>query len=148
LDNEKVQLIAVEAAGLGVNSGESAATTVLGKPGVLHGSKTLFMQTEDGQVIEPYSISAGLDYPGIGPIHANLFEVGRAHFLSATDEEAMDAVLELSRMEGIIPALETAHALAVLSRIHFKPEDIVVVNLSGRGDKDLETYIKNGLDKR
>jgi tryptophan synthase beta chain len=148
LDEKSVQLIAVEAAGLGVNSGESAATTVLGKPGVLHGSKTLFMQTEDGQVVEPYSISAGLDYPGIGPIHAHLFEVGRAQFLSATDDEAMDAVLELSRLEGIIPALETAHALAVLGRLNFKPEDVVVVNLSGRGDKDLETYIKNGLDKR
>lgn len=148
LDNDAVQLIAVEASGLGVDSGESAATTILGKPGVLHGSKTLFMQTEDGQVIEPYSISAGLDYPGIGPVHANLFETGRAQFLHATDEEALTAVLELCRLEGIIPALETAHALAVLKRIDFKPEEVVVVNISGRGDKDLETYIKHGLDKK
>ncbi|MCB0502150.1 MAG: tryptophan synthase subunit beta [Bacteroidetes bacterium] len=148
LDNDIVQLIAVEASGLGVDSGESAATTILGKPGVLHGSKTLFMQTEDGQVIEPYSISAGLDYPGIGPVHANLFETGRAKFLHATDEEALTAVLELSRLEGIIPALETAHALAVLKNMDFKQEEVVVVNISGRGDKDLETYIKHGLDKK
>lgn len=148
LEDKGVNLIAVEASGLGVDSGESAATTVLGKPGVLHGSKTLFMQTEDGQVIEPYSLSAGLDYPGIGPIHANLFETGRAKFLHATDEEALDAVIELCRLEGIIPALESAHALATIGRLNFNPNDVVVVNLSGRGDKDLETYIKQGLDKR
>ncbi|OEK01541.1 tryptophan synthase subunit beta [Roseivirga sp. 4D4] len=143
-DDEDVQLVAVEAAGLGNDSGESAATTVLGKPGVLHGSKTLLMQTEDGQVVEPYSISAGLDYPGIGPVHAHLFETGRAQFYSATDEEAMQAGIELSRLEGIIPAIETAHAFAALDRMTFKPNDIVVINLSGRGDKDLETYIKWG----
>lgn len=142
-----VKLVAVEASGLGVDSGESAATSILGKPGVLHGSKTLFMQTADGQVVEPYSISAGLDYPGIGPIHANLFESGRAQFLNATDDEALKSVLELCRLEGIIPALETAHALAVLPKMTFQPEDVVVLNLSGRGDKDLNTYIKNGLDK-
>jgi len=144
LDTERVQLVAVEASGLGVQSGKSAATTVLGKSGVLHGSKTLLMQTPDGQVVEPYSISAGLDYPGIGPIHAHLFETGRVQFLSATDEEAMQAGVGLSRLEGIIPAIETAHALAALEQVEFKNDDVVVVNLSGRGDKDLETYIKWG----
>ncbi|MEO5977991.1 MAG: tryptophan synthase subunit beta [Chryseolinea sp.] len=145
LDDEHVGLVGVEAAGHGVDSGESAATTVLGKPGVLHGSKTLLMQTEDGQVIEPYSISAGLDYPGIGPIHAHLFETGRVKFVSATDDEAMKAGIALSRMEGIIPAIESAHAVAVLDQYHFDKDDVVVVNLSGRGDKDLETYIKWGM---
>lgn len=143
-ENDKVKLIAVEAAGHGNDTGESAATTVLGRPGVLHGSKTLLMQTDDGQVVEPYSISAGLDYPGIGPIHAHLFDSGRASFYSATDEEAMKAGILLSRMEGIIPAIESAHALAALEKITFSPSDIVVVNLSGRGDKDLETYIRWG----
>ena len=142
LEDEKVQLIAVEAAGHGVNSGMSAATTQLGKIGVLHSSKTLFMQTEDGQVVEPHSISAGLDYPGIGPIHANLFDTKRATFLSATDNEALQSVLLLARFEGIIPALESAHAIAVLDRIGAKPNDVVVLNLSGRGDKDLDTYIR------
>ena len=142
LDNDKVKLIAVEAAGLGIDSGKSAATTVLGKPGVLHSSKTLFMQTEDGQVVEPHSISAGLDYPGIGPIHAHLFDSKRAQFMSATDEEALQAALMVARHEGIIPALESAHAFYVLDKIGAKPEDVVVVNLSGRGDKDLDTYIR------
>jgi len=144
LNDEHVQLIGVEAAGKGVDSGESAATTVLGKVGILHGSKSLLMQTEDGQVVEPYSISAGLDYPGIGPMHAHLFETGRVQFLSATDEEAMNAGIELSRMEGIIPAIESAHAVAVLGKIDLNPDDVVVINLSGRGDKDLETYIRWG----
>ncbi len=144
LDAAHVNLIGVEAAGRGVDSGQSAATTVLGKPGVLHGSKTLLMQTEDGQVVEPYSISAGLDYPGIGPMHAHLFDVGRVQFMSATDDEAMESGIELSRMEGIIPAIETAHAVAVLKKINFDHDDVVVINLSGRGDKDLETYIKWG----
>jgi tryptophan synthase beta chain len=144
LHDEHVKLIGVEAAGLGINSGESAATTVLGKPGVLHGSKTLLMQTEDGQVVEPYSISAGLDYPGIGPLHAHLFETGRVQFVSATDDEAMQAGIELSRTEGIIPAIETAHAIAVLKQFEFSKDDVVVINLSGRGDKDLETYIRWG----
>ncbi|AZQ64472.1 tryptophan synthase subunit beta [Flammeovirga pectinis] len=144
LDELDVNLIAVEAAGLGVESGESAATTALGTPGVLHGSKTILMQTEDGQVVEPYSISAGLDYPGIGPIHAYLYESGRAQFKYVTDEEAMEAGVELSRSEGIIPAVESAHAFAALGKMDFKPEDVVVVNLSGRGDKDLETYMKYG----
>jgi tryptophan synthase beta chain len=141
---QNVQLVAVEAAGQGLESGYSAATTSLGKPGVLHGSKTLLMQTDDGQVVEPYSISAGLDYPGIGPLHAYLFETGRARFLSATDQQALDAGIKLSKLEGIIPALETAHALAALDQISFSRNDVVVVNLSGRGDKDLETYIEKG----
>lgn len=144
LNDEHVKLVGVEAAGKGVDSGQSAATTALGKSGVLHGSKTLLMQTTDGQVVEPYSISAGLDYPGIGPLHAHLFETGRVTFLSATDDEAMEAGIELSRTEGIIPAIETAHALAVLSKIEFDKDDVVVINLSGRGDKDLDTYIKWG----
>ncbi|MBX2944987.1 MAG: tryptophan synthase subunit beta [Cyclobacteriaceae bacterium] len=144
VNDEHVQLIGVEAAGLGIDSGESAATTVLGKPGVLHGSKTLLMQTEDGQVVEPYSISAGLDYPGIGPWHAHLFETGRVKFLNATDDEAMKAGIELSRTEGIIPAIETAHAVAVLKKMEFSADDVVVINVSGRGDKDLETYIRWG----
>ena len=143
-DDEEVALVAVEAAGLGNASGKSAATTTLGKPGVLHGSKTLLMQTEDGQVVEPYSISAGLDYPGIGPVHAHLFESGRGTFYSVTDEEAMKAGIQLSRLEGIIPAIETAHAFAALKQMSFKSDDVVVINLSGRGDKDLETYIKWG----
>ena len=142
LENEEVKLIAVEAAGCGINSGMSAATTQLGKPGILHGSKSLLMQTEDGQVVEPHSISAGLDYPGIGPLHAHLFESGRAIFMSATDEEALQSAFELSKLEGIIPALETAHALFVLNKMEFKKEDVVVVCLSGRGDKDLDTYMK------
>jgi tryptophan synthase beta chain len=140
LDEPRTQLIAAEAAGKGVNSGHSAATTFLGKPGVLHGSKSLLMQTSDGQVIEPYSISAGLDYPGIGPMHANLSLTGRARFFGITDAEALDAAVECSVMEGIIPALETAHALAVFDKLQAKPEEVIVVNLSGRGDKDLSTY--------
>ena len=144
LDAEHVNLIGVEAAGKGIETGASAATTVLGRLGVLHGSKTLLMQTYDGQVIEPYSISAGLDYPGIGPIHAHLFETGRVQFMSATDNEAMEAGIELSRTEGIIPAIETAHALSILKKMEFDSDDVVVINLSGRGDKDLETYIRWG----
>ncbi len=141
LDDERVKLVSVEAAGLGVDSGESAATSVLGTKGIIHGSRTLLMQTEDGQIIEPYSISAGLDYPGIGPQHAHLIESGRAQVYSATDKEALTAAMELSRIEGIIPALETSHALAILDQMKLKEEDIVIVNLSGRGDKDLATYI-------
>jgi tryptophan synthase beta subunit len=136
-----VRLIAVEAAGKGVDTGESAATTQLGKPGVLHGSKTILMQTADGQVVEPYSISAGLDYPGIGPAHAHLFASGRAEFMSVTDQEAMEAGKLLCRTEGIIPAIETSHALAVLEQRKFTSDEVVVLNLSGRGDKDLQTYI-------
>ena len=143
LDEPSVQLIAIEAAGEGVNSGKSAATTALGKPGILHGSKSLLMQTEDGQVVEPHSISAGLDYPGIGPLHAHLFKSGRGTFLSATDDEALQAAFELAKLEGIIPALETAHALAALKQMKFKKEDVVVICLSGRGDKDLSTYMKH-----
>jgi tryptophan synthase beta chain len=146
LNDESVKLIAVEAAGLGVNSGMSAATTQLGSVGILHGSKSIVMQTEDGQVVEPHSISAGLDYPGIGPMHANLFAGKRAEFMSATDEEALESAFELAKMEGIIPALESAHALSVLNKIKFKKEEIVVVNLSGRGDKDMDTYM-NFIEK-
>ena len=142
LDVPEVKLVAVEAAGQGVSSGHSAATTALGRPGVLHGSRTILMQTEDGQVIEPYSISAGLDYPGIGPIHAYLFASGRGTFLSATDQEAVNAAFELTRLEGIIPALESSHALAALPRLKARPDQIVVINLSGRGDKDMATYMK------
>lgn len=142
LDDETVKLVAVEAAGCGINSGMSAATTQLGKPGILHGSKSLLMQTEDGQVIEPHSISAGLDYPGIGPLHAHLYESGRAIFMSATDNKALNAAFELSKLEGIIPALESAHALHALRMINFNKTDVVVVCLSGRGDKDLDIYMK------
>ncbi len=147
LDQPDVKLIAAEAAGFGVNSGKSAATTALGKPGVLHGSRTILMQTEDGQVVEPHSISAGLDYPGIGPIHAHLFESGRAQFIYVTDDDAMKAGYALSAREGIIPAIETAHALAALDKMSFNPDDVVVLNLSGRGDKDLETYIRYEQEK-
>ncbi|MBD3750522.1 MAG: tryptophan synthase subunit beta [Sphingobacteriales bacterium] len=142
LDDENVKLIGAEAAGLGVNSGHSAATSVLGKEGVLHGSRTILMQTEDGQVTEPYSISAGLDYPGIGPQHAHLHKVKRVEYVSITDDEAMQASLELSKLEGIIPAIESAHALAQLKKMTFKKEDVVVICLSGRGDKDLDTFMK------
>lgn len=142
IKEKKVQLVAVEAAGCGLHSGKSAATTQLGTPGVLHGSKSFVMQTEDGQVTEPHSISAGLDYPGIGPLHANLYTTGRAVFKSITDEEAVHAAFNLSKQEGIIPALESAHAIAVLNEMTFKKSDRVVINLSGRGDKDLATYMK------
>ena len=142
INEPKVKLIAVEAAGHGINSGMSAATTQLGKSGILHGSKSLLMQTEDGQVVEPHSISAGLDYPGIGPMHANLYESGRATFMSATDEEALASAMDLSKTEGIIPALETAHAFAILHQVSFKKTDQVVICLSGRGDKDLSTYMQ------
>ena len=140
LEDTNVKLIAVEAAGKGVNSGESAATSSLGKIGIIHGSKTLLMQTKDGQITEPYSISAGLDYPGVGPLHAHLFQSGRAEFIAITDDEAMEAGLELCQLEGIIPAIETAHALAVFKEKPFQTNDIVVLSLSGRGDKDLSTY--------
>jgi tryptophan synthase beta chain len=141
LEDEKVKLIAVEAAGKGVDSGESAATSILGKIGIIHGSKTLLMQSSDGQITEPYSISAGLDYPGVGPLHSHLNQTKRAEFIAITDEEAMQSGWELSQTEGIIPAIETAHAFSVLDKKQFKPTDIVVINLSGRGDKDLSTYI-------
>lgn len=141
LDEEKVNLIAVEAAGKGIHTGESAATSVLGKIGIIHGSKTLLMQSEDGQITEPYSISAGLDYPGVGPLHAHLHKTQRAEFIAITDDDAMAAGLNLCKTEGIIPAIESSHALAVLDKKKFKKDDIVVINLSGRGDKDLNTYI-------
>jgi tryptophan synthase beta chain len=141
LNEPNVKLIAVEAAGKGVESGESAATSVLGKEGVIHGSKTLLMQSTDGQITEPYSISAGLDYPGVGPMHAHLYKSKRAEFISVTDDKAMEAGLELSQLEGIIPAIETSHALAIFNDKKFKPKDVVIISLSGRGDKDLNTYI-------
>ncbi len=143
LNEDSVRLIAVEAAGKGVQSGESAATSVLGTRGIIHGSRTLLMQTKDGQIVEPYSLSAGLDYPGIGPMHAHLIASGRAEAISITDDEAMKAVFFLSRKEGIIPALETAHALAALDKMDYRREDVIVLCLSGRGDKDLETFIQH-----
>jgi tryptophan synthase beta chain len=142
LDEKRVRLMAVEAAGEGLNSGRSAATTNLGTKGILHGSRSLVMQTADGQVVEPHSISAGLDYPGIGPLHAYLFSSGRAEFYSVTDKEALNAAFRLAKMEGIIPALESAHALAILEKVRFTNEDNIVICLSGRGDKDLDTYMK------
>ena len=145
LEDERVRLVAVEAAGLGVHSGESAATSVLGSRGIIHGSRTLLMQTEDGQIVEPYSISAGLDYPGIGPMHAHLISSGRAEALAVTDEAALKAAFFLARTEGIIPALETAHALAALEVMSYGPDDHLVVCLSGRGDKDLSAFMR-GLD--
>jgi tryptophan synthase beta chain len=142
MDDPSVKLVAVEAAGEGIHSGKSAATSVLGTRGVIHGSRTLLMQTEDGQIVEPHSISAGLDYPGIGPLHAHLIQSGRAIALAVTDAEALASAFDISRTEGIIPALETAHAFSALDKLTFKKDDVVVINLSGRGDKDLETYMK------
>jgi len=142
LNEEAVRLVAVEAAGLGIDTGESAATSVLGTEGIIHGSRTLLMQTKDGQIVEPYSLSAGLDYPGIGPMHAHLIKSGRAEAVSITDQEALDAAYELARLEGIIPALETAHAFAALKKMEYSSSDDLIINLSGRGDKDLETFIK------
>jgi tryptophan synthase beta chain len=143
LNDENVRLIAVEAGGEGIHSGKSAATSVLGTKGVIHGSRTLLMQTADGQIVEPHSISAGLDYPGIGPLHAHLISTGRAEAVAITDDEALAAAYDLSRHEGIIPALETAHAFAALDKLTFKSTDVIVIGLSGRGDKDLSTYIKH-----
>ncbi len=142
LDDESVKIVLAEAGGKGIDSGESAATIQLGRTGIIHGCKTLLMQDEDGQIVEPYSISAGLDYPGIGPIHANLAETSRATVFAVNDDEALQAAYDLTRNEGIIPALESAHALAVLDKVEFKESDVVVVTLSGRGDKDLTTYFQ------
>lgn len=142
IDEPDTKIVLAEAAGKGINSGESAATIHLGKLGIIHGSKTLIMQSEDGQIEEPYSISAGLDYPGIGPMHAHLAKTGRSQVLAVTDDEAMEAAFELTKLEGIIPAIESAHALGALDKMKFKPEDVVVLCLSGRGDKDMETYIE------
>lgn len=143
VDDERVKIVLAEAGGLGVESGKSAATIQLGREGIIHGSRTLVIQDEDGQIQEPYSISAGLDYPGIGPIHANLAREKRAAVLAINDDEALEAAYELTRLEGIIPALESAHALGALRKIDFKPSDVVVLTVSGRGDKDIETYLKN-----
>ncbi|NNL93466.1 MAG: tryptophan synthase subunit beta [Saprospiraceae bacterium] len=148
LNDEDVNLILVEAAGKGIDTDHSAATSILGSQGVIHGSLTMLMQDQEGQIIEPYSISAGLDYPGIGPLHAHLIKTKRAEVFSATDEEAIKAAFELTRLEGIIPALESAHAFAVLNKKIFSKDDVVVINLSGRGDKDLETYISKLKDHK
>ena len=145
IDHPEVKLVAVEAAGLGIESGYSAATTMLGRPGILHGSKSLVMQDADGQVIEPHSISAGLDYPGIGPLHAHLFKTSRAKFVNVTDDQALEAAFELAKLEGIIPALEPAHALFAMRNVKFEKHEVIVLNLSGRGDKDLATYMSNEL---
>jgi len=143
LSNEAVALYGVEGSGEGIHTGKTAATIVHGSPGIIHGSKTYLMQSEDGQIVEPYSISAGLDYPGIGPFHAHLFKENRVRYMHATDQEALVAAYQLMKLEGIIPALESAHAFAALEKIKFSPSDTIVVNLSGRGDKDLTTYIKH-----
>ena len=143
VDDDRVKIVLAEAGGEGITSGRSAATIQLGRVGIIHGSRTLVMQNEDGQIEEPYSISAGLDYPGIGPIHANMAKEKRARVLAINDDEALKAAFELTRLEGIIPALESAHALGALSKIPFKPNDIVVLTVSGRGDKDIETYIRH-----
>jgi tryptophan synthase beta chain len=142
LDNEHVKLIAVEAGGKGIESGETAATIATGRPGVIHGSKTMLMQTDDGQITEPYSISAGLDYPGIGPVHSYLHKIKRVVFDNVNDDGALEAAFRLTRLEGIVPALESAHALAWLGKHQFRKNDVVIVTISGRGDKDMDTYIK------
>lgn len=147
LDNENVKIVLGEAGGIGINSGKTAASLEVGTTGILHGSRIKLMQTDDGQIVEPYSISAGLDYPGTGPLHCHLYESGRAQVLAATDDEALAAAFELTRTEGIIPALESAHALALLPKMKpmFKPDDVVVLTVSGRGDKDLDTYLKHSI---
>jgi tryptophan synthase beta chain len=142
LDNENVELIGVEAAGRGVDTPDTAATLAVGSPGILHAARTILMQNKDGQITEPYSVSAGLDYPGIGPLHAHLFKTGRAKYLNATDKESLEAARLLTRLEGIIPALESAHALAVLEKISLRPDEVTVICLSGRGDKDMATYLE------
>ena len=147
LDDERVRIVLGEAGGHGIDSGETAATINCGSIGILHGSRTLVMQNEDGQVIEPYSISAGLDYPGIGPMHANLAQKSRATVMAINDDEALRAAFELTRLEGIIPALESAHALAMLPKLKFHKEDVVVLTVSGRGDKDIETYLAHQYDE-
>ncbi|MBQ0061261.1 MAG: tryptophan synthase subunit beta, partial [Bacteroidales bacterium] len=146
LDDERVKIVLAEAGGLGMETPMTAASMQIGTIGILHGSKIKLMQTEDGQIIEPYSISAGLDYPGTGPIHCNLHATGRAQVVAINDDEVLKAAYELTRLEGIIPALESAHALGILNHMKFKPEDVVVLTVSGRGDKDIETYLKH-MDK-
>ena len=141
LNDDDVNIVYAEAGGKGVNSGQTAATLNIGQEGVLHGFRSLVIQDEDGQIVEPYSISAGLDYPGIGPLHAHLVKTGRAQALAINDDEALAAAYELNRIDGILPALESAHALGALHRLKFKPTDVVVVTLSGRGDKDMATYL-------
>jgi tryptophan synthase beta chain len=147
LEDPEVNLVEVEAAGKGLNSGYSAATTTLGKTGILHGCKTIIMQTDDGQIVEAHSISAGLDYPGIGPLHAYLYQTKRARFLSVTDNDALEAAFLLTKTEGIIPALESAHAIAALKLLPFKKDDVIVICVSGRGDKDIRAYITYADEK-
>ena len=142
IDDARVKIVLAEAGGLGVDSGKTAATIALGQVGILHGAKSYVIQSPDGQIEEPYSISAGLDYPGIGPMHANLAAKGRARVIPVNDDEAVEAAFELTRLEGIIPALESAHALGALPKMQFRPEDVVVLTVSGRGDKDIETYLQ------
>ena len=141
VDDPRVKIVLAEAGGKGVESGKTAATMALGRTGIIHGARTYVIQNEDGQIVEPYSISAGLDYPGIGPMHANLARQKRAQILAVNDDEALRAAYELTRLEGIIPALESAHALGALSKLHFQPDDVVVLTVSGRGDKDMDTYL-------
>ena len=143
IDDERVKIVLAEAGGLGIETGQTAASLEAGTIGVLHGSKIKLMQTEDGQVVEPYSISAGLDYPGTGPLHCNLYDTGRAHVVAVNDDEALRAAFELTRLEGIIPALESAHVLGALPKMHFNSDDVVVLTVSGRGDKDIDTYLKH-----
>jgi len=143
LDDERVKIVLGEAGGMGMETEKTAASLNIGTVGILHGSRIKVMQTEDGQIIEPYSISAGLDYPGTGPMHCNLFETGRAKVFAITDQEALQSAFELTRLEGIIPALESSHALALLPKMKFQKEDIVVLTVSGRGDKDLGTYLSH-----
>ncbi|MBP3828988.1 MAG: tryptophan synthase subunit beta [Bacteroidaceae bacterium] len=148
LDDKRVSIVLGEAGGMGIDSGKTAATIHCGTLGIIHGARTLVMQTEDGQITEPYSISAGLDYPGIGPLHAHLANCGRATVMAINDDEALKAAFELTRLEGIIPALESAHALAMLPKMAFKPDDVVVLTVSGRGDKDLATYLQYSSGSR
>ena len=143
LDDERVKIVLAEAGGMGIDTPHTAASMEIGTDGILHGSRIKLMQTDDGQIVEPYSISAGLDYPGTGPIHCHLYESGRAQVLAVNDDEALAAAMELTRTEGIIPALESAHALGVLPKMQFRPDDIVVLTVSGRGDKDMQTYLKH-----
>lgn len=143
LDDERVKIVLAEAGGMGIDTDKTAASLQIGTTGILHGSRISLMQTEDGQIVEPYSISAGLDYPGTGPIHCHLYQTGRAQVMAVNDDEALQAAYELTQTEGIIPALESAHALGALPKMHFQPEDIVVLTVSGRGDKDMETYLKH-----
>ena len=143
IDDNRVKICLAEAGGHGIDTNYTAATMHCGTEGIIHGARTLVMQTDDGQIKEAFTIAAGLDYPGIGPMHADLASCGRTQVLAINDDEAIRAGYELTRMEGIIPAIESAHAVAALSKLEFKPTDVVVLTVSGRGDKDVETYLAN-----